>query len=138
MPNPTQSVEQPGVDFYVAGGHDRETAEALAGMDAICATHAKIGRMSHALRRPSSTRHVPRRGSTRGAGRPATRRTSSSSRTASQDPGDGDPEPPSPRRLESRAEIGEWLAERKATLKALVQAEGLGQQQLGFGEEVGS
>jgi hypothetical protein len=127
--------DQPGASFYRAAGHDKKTAEALAGLDAMCATHAKVRRMARALPRPSTTCQLPHRGSTRGAGRPAVRGASRRSSARSGDSGDGEgSEPPQGRRVNRREAIGEWSTERKAILDALVRAEGLGRRQLGFEE----
>ena len=79
-------MRTPSYEEYRAAGHDHATAEALVGVDGICAMHRQVNVMRHALKHGNAR--------PRGAGRPKAR-TSSARRSSerSGDSGDPDEEP---------------------------------------------
>ena len=79
-------MRTPSYEEYRAAGHDHATAEALVGVDGICAMHHQVNVMRHALKHGNAR--------PRGAGRPKAR-TSSARRSSerSGDSGDPDEEP---------------------------------------------
>src|SRR3954468_22331341 len=124
MKSSTRSIgstpdSQPGADFYRAAGHDAETAESLAGMDAMCARHAGIATMDRALDRPPASHPLVRRGR---APRMATntrvhgsRRGTRAESSSSDDP--GDPEHPWLRRTDRAPLIWRLSAARSRFLE---------------------